>query len=94
MIPKAVPSPRSAAPASARACAALGADVGASLTKIAVRSSEAALDLHCVSDTAPDVLSAHIASFAPTRVGLTGGGGAPLAVTLGGEVPVFGEFDA
>jgi type II pantothenate kinase len=94
LIPKAVPSPREADRSAGPGPVVLGADVGASLTKIAVRSAKAALDLHCMSDAAPDVLSAHIASFAPTRVGLTGGGAAPLAVALGGEVPVFGEFDA
>jgi len=94
LIPKAVPSPRKAGRDPGPEPVLLGADVGASLTKIAVTSSEAALDLHWVSDTTPDALSAHIASFAPARVGLTGGGAAPLAVALGGEAPEFSEFDA
>jgi type II pantothenate kinase len=94
LIPKAVPSSREAAPNPAPEPVVLGADVGASLTKIAVRSSEVALDLHCVSDAAPEILPAHIASFAPARVGLTGGGAAPLAVALGNEASQFGEFEA
>ena len=94
MIPKAVPSPREAAHAGGPAPVLLGADVGASLTKIAVSGSEAALDLHWLPDPAPEALSAHIASFAPARVGLTGGGAGPLALALDQEAPEFGEFEA
>lgn len=94
MIPKAVPSSSEAARDARSALVALGADVGASLTKIAVRRSEVALDLHFVSDAAPETLSAHIASFAPASIGLTGGGAAPLAALLGGTTPEFGEFQA
>jgi type II pantothenate kinase len=94
LIPKAVPSPRGVTPATARACAALGADVGASLTKIAVRGEDAALDLHIVADGSTDAVSEHIAGFAPARIGLTGGGAAPLAAALGGEARAFSEFEA
>jgi type II pantothenate kinase len=97
LIPKAVPSPRAAARSSrstAGFSVVLGADVGASLTKIAVRSSEVALDLHCLPDATPDVVAAHIASFSPASIGLTGGGAASLARALGGTAPEFGEFEA
>lgn len=91
MIPKAVPSSDDG---SKPAPVVLGADVGASLTKIAVARSEAAFDLHWLSDATPEVLSAQIASFAPDRVGLTGGGAGPLAMKLGHSASEFSEFEA
>jgi type II pantothenate kinase len=94
LIPKAVPSPHGTSPGVGGAVAALGADVGASLTKIAVRRPGAALDLHIFADGAGETLPARIAGFAADRIGLTGGGAAALADALGDGARVYNEFDA
>jgi len=94
LIPKAVPSPGGTARSSRRSAGALGADVGASLTKIAVHGSAAALELHMVSDDGPDAAAERIAEFAPAHVGLTGGGAVRLADALGCRVSQFSEFEA
>lgn len=94
MIPKAVPSPGGRPRHSGEVGVALGADVGASLTKIAVRREVAAPELHIVASGSADALSEHVVGLAPGCIGLTGGGAAPLAAALGDGVRTFSEFDA
>jgi type II pantothenate kinase len=72
----------------------VGADVGATLAKLAVRTASGAFEFRLEPATALDEVAALIAAARPARVGITGGGAAELARRLGdGSVPV-NEFAA
>lgn len=91
MIPKAYPSPRRTG---AEGGTQLGADVGATLAKLAIRRRDGELDLRLIPSTATEQLAREIASLGAERVVLTGGGASLLSERLGlAEAPV-NEFEA
>jgi type II pantothenate kinase len=72
----------------------LGADVGATLAKLAVRRRDGELDLRLIPSAALEQLVREIESSGAKRVGLTGGGASQLAELLGLESPPVNEFEA
>jgi type II pantothenate kinase len=91
LIPKADPLPRQRRDG---AGARVGADVGATLAKLAIRHGNGAGELRLFPSTALPALADRIAAVEPARIGLTGGGAARLADLLGVESPPASEFDA
>lgn len=91
MIPKADPRFHRRRSASG---AQLGVDVGASLTKLAIRRPGGDLELRSISAAALAELPREVEQLAPERIGLTGGGGVRLRRQLGGAATVVGEFAA
>lgn len=91
MIPKADPPPQQGRDG---AGARVGADVGATLAKLAIRHTNGAGELHLFPSTALSALAERIAATDPARIGLTGGGAARLADLLGVDSPLASEFDA
>ncbi len=71
----------------------MGLDVGATLAKIALRR-DGETRLEALPSEDPAALVAHVTALSPTRVGLTGGGGAGLAEPLGCEAHLTSEFEA
>ena len=74
--------------------ATLGADVGATLTKLATRGDDGALQFRLVPSHAIEQVAREVESFRAERLGLTGGGAPDLASILGLDTAVVGEFDA
>ncbi len=72
----------------------LGADVGATLTKLATHSDRGALHFRLVPSRAIEQVAREVESFGAERLGLTGGGAPELASILGLDTAVVGEFDA
>lgn len=72
----------------------LGADIGATLAKLAVRRPGRELDLHLIPSAAVEQLAREIEASGAERVGLTGGGASQLAELLGLESPPVNEFRA
>jgi type II pantothenate kinase len=91
LIPKAYPLSRRTG---SNTDAQLGADIGATLAKLAVRRGGGALELRLLPTAAIDQVAHEIASVAPNRVGLTGGGASRLAGRLAEAVTPASEFDA
>jgi len=91
LIPKAYPSPRRTG---SEAGGQLGADVGATLAKLAIRGRDGGLDLRLIPSAALEQLACEIESSGAERVGLTGGGASQLALRLGLEDPPVNEFEA
>jgi type II pantothenate kinase len=91
LIPKAYPPPRRTG---SGVGAQLGADVGATLAKLAIRRCDGDLDLRLIPSAALERLAREIESSGAERVGLTGGGASQLAALLGLEGRLVNEFDA
>jgi type II pantothenate kinase len=91
LIPKAYPSPRRFG---AEGEAELGADIGATLAKLAVRQCDGELDLRLIPSAAIDRLASEIESSGAKRVILTGGGALHLAEVLGLDGAPVNEFEA
>jgi type II pantothenate kinase len=72
----------------------VGVDVGATLTKVAVRSAAGAPDFQSLPSVDLDAVVAVVNAFHPTRAGLTGGGAAALDERLSLDTARVGEFDA
>ena len=72
----------------------LGADVGATLAKLAIRRRDGELDLRLIPSTAIEQMAREIESSGAERVVLTGGGASQLAEVLGLEWPPVNEFEA
>ena len=77
----------------ARAVAA-GADVGATLVKLAVRDAHGATTTETLPAEALDAVVERLREIAPHGLGLTGGGAPRLAARLGGPAVLVGEFEA
>ena len=91
MIPKAYPSPRRFG---AEGRAQIGADIGATLAKLAIRQRDGELDLRLIPSAAIDRLASEIESSGAKRVVLTGGGALQLAAVLGLDGAPVNEFEA
>jgi type II pantothenate kinase len=91
LIPKAYHSPRRFR---AEEGAQLGADIGATLAKLAIRQRDGELDLRLFPSAATDQLVAEIESSGAKRVVLTGGGASQLAEVLGLDGAPVDEFEA
>ncbi len=72
----------------------LGADVGATLVKIAYAPPGAPIDLHLLPRDAIERVAAEVESAAPARVGLTGAGASELSRHLSMDTARIDEFDA
>lgn len=72
----------------------VGADVGATLTKLATYSNHDGLQFRLVPSHAIEQVAREVESYRAERVGLTGGGAPKLASILGLDTAVVGEFDA
>jgi type II pantothenate kinase len=72
----------------------IGADVGASLAKIAFREADGSLRFALSPSTAIEHVAREVESVAPQHVALTGGGASRLAALLGLDTPPVSEFDA
>lgn len=72
----------------------IGADVGASLAKVAIRRGGEALRLELAPVDAIERLAREVESLRPERIGVTGGGGARFADLLRLDTTRIGEFDA
>jgi type II pantothenate kinase len=72
----------------------LGADVGASLAKLAIRRRDRKPDLRLIPSAALEQLAREIESSRAERVGLTGGGASQLAERLGLAGAPVNEFQA
>jgi type II pantothenate kinase len=91
LIPKAYPSPRRTGD---EIGLQLGADVGATLAKLAFRRRNGELDLRMMPSSATEQLAREIGSSGAERVALTGGGALRLAQQLGLEGAPVNEFEA
>lgn len=91
MIPKAYPSSQRTG---AEVGSQLGADVGATLTKLAIRRRDGELDLRLIPSTTVGQVAREIESSGAERVVLTGGGASQLAELLGLEGAPVNEFEA
>lgn len=72
----------------------IGADVGASLAKIAIRCGDGPLRLELAPVDAIERLAREVESLHPRRIGVTGCGGASFADLLRLDTTGIGEFDA
>ena len=72
----------------------IGADLGASLAKLAIRAGAGPLRFELARIDAIERLAREVESLRPQRVGVTGGGGARFADLLGLDTTRVGEFDA
>jgi type II pantothenate kinase len=72
----------------------IGADVGASLAKVAIRRGDEPLRLELAPTEAIERLALEVESLRPQRIGVTGGGGARFADLLALDTTRIGEFDA
>jgi type II pantothenate kinase len=91
LIQKAYPSPRRSG---AEVGPQLGADVGATLAKLAIRPRDGELGLRLMPSAAIDQLATEIESLGAKRIVLTGGGAAQLAERLGLGLAPVNEFEA
>jgi len=72
----------------------IGADVGASLTKLAILRQGEPLRLELAPSEAIERVAREVESLQPERIGITGGGATQLARLLGLDTTPVGEFDA
>jgi type II pantothenate kinase len=72
----------------------IGADVGASLVKLAIRTGGEAPRLELAPSEAIERVAREVESLGPERIGLTGGGAPGLAALLGLDTTGVGEFEA
>jgi type II pantothenate kinase len=72
----------------------LGADVGATLTKLATHGPRGILQFRLVPSHAIEQVAREVESFRAERLSLTGGGAPGLAIILGLDTAVMGEFEA
>ena len=72
----------------------IGADIGASLAKFAIRSSDGTTTYRAVPTQAIEQLAHEVESLAPDRISFTGGGAARLARLLGFDTAPVCEFAA
>jgi len=72
----------------------IGADVGASLTKLAIRRGDEPFRLELAPAEAIERVAREVESLRPRRIGVTGGGGARFADLLALDTTRIGEFDA
>ena len=73
---------------------AAGADVGATLVKLAYREESGVTITEALSASALDRVAERLAEIAPERVGLTGGGAPQLAKRVHAPTVTIGEVDA
>jgi len=71
-----------------------GADVGATLVKLAVRDARGATATVSLPADALDAVADRLRELAPVRLGLTGGGATRLAERLALPATLVGEFEA
>jgi len=74
--------------------AAVGADIGATLAKLAIRGDDGITRFRLIPTRAIEQIAAEIESFSPACVGLTGGGAALLANRLARATSRIDEFAA
>ena len=74
--------------------AAVGADVGATLVKLAIRNGAGETELDAVPAAALDDVARRVASLQPRRVALTGGGAGRLARLIPSDTARIQEFEA
>jgi len=74
--------------------AAAGADVGATLVKLAVRDGRGETTTDTLPAGALDEVAQRLRDLAPSRLGLTGGGAPQLAERLAQPAAMIGEFEA
>jgi type II pantothenate kinase len=72
----------------------IGADIGASLAKIAIRRGDELLRLEIAPAEAIERVAREVESLRPQRIGLTGGGATRLATLLRLDTTRIGEFEA
>jgi type II pantothenate kinase len=72
----------------------IGADIGATLAKLAIRRRDGGLELRSIPAADVDRVAREVASLSPERVVLTGGGGARLAERLALDGPAANQFEA
>jgi type II pantothenate kinase len=72
----------------------IGADVGASLAKVAIRRADGPLRLELAPTQAIERVAREVESLGPRRTGVTGGGGARFADLLTLDTTRIGEFEA
>ena len=72
----------------------IGADVGASLAKVAIRRGDEPFRLELAPAEAIERVAREVESLRPRRIGVTGGGGARFADLLALDTTRIGEFDA
>src|SRR5262249_37262180 len=73
---------------------AAGADVGATLVKLAVRDARGRISTETLASDALDAVAERLRDLTADRVGLTGGGAPRLAERLAQPPPTVGEFEA
>lgn len=73
---------------------AVGADIGASLAKLAVRRSDGRIQFRLEPTSALERIAREVESSAPAFVGVTGGGGGALSRLLGCDTARTDEFSA
>jgi type II pantothenate kinase len=72
----------------------IGADVGASLAKVAIRRGDEPFRLELSPSQGIERLAREVESLRPARIGVTGGGGARFADLLALDTSRIGEFEA
>jgi type II pantothenate kinase len=77
-----------------RGHSAVGADIGATLTKLAIRGNDGRTQFRLVSSRDIGTIAREVESLRPERVGLTGGGAAALDRLLGLDTARTDEFAA
>jgi type II pantothenate kinase len=87
LIPKAYHSPRGSGNQ-------LGADIGATLAKLAIRAADGSTDYRLVPTQAIEQVAREVESLGPRRLALTGGGALRLARLLGSDTAPVSEFAA
>jgi type II pantothenate kinase len=80
--------------AGTRAGPGAGADLGATLTKLAFRTDDGALRFDLLPSGDPDEAARRIEAARPGTIGLTGAGAAGLSRLLGRDTAPVSEFDA
>jgi type II pantothenate kinase len=73
---------------------AAGADIGATLVKLAVRDASGCTTTETLPADALDAVAARLRDLAPHGLALTGGGAARLAESLAAPAVMVGEFEA
>ena len=76
------------------AAVAAGADVGASLVKLALRDGDGHTRYEVLPSGDLPAVAAHLTASGPVRTGLTGGGASRLARLLHSDTAEVAEFDA
>jgi len=71
-----------------------GVDLGATLTKLAIRLPDGRTSFRSIPTDAIERVAQEVESIVPRRLGLTGGGAPELARLLGLDTAPIGEFDA